>query len=109
MPFSGLQRCDPPSAMELPSPVSDEVLLRPPQDPDSGGPNQDCEILRVVDAAAHDLAELFSPPRLTKHAGLLGLRPGQAFDLVDGVDLVPCMVVRWSGRIWKHTALGVWW
>ena len=87
MPFSGLQRCDPPSVMELPSPVSDEVLLRPPQDPDSGGPSQDCEILRVVDAAAHDLAELLSPPRLTKHAGLLGLRPGQAFDLVDGVDL----------------------
>ena len=44
-------------------------------------------ILRVVDVVAHDLAELFPPPRLTKRAGLLGLRPGQAFDLVDGGDL----------------------
>ena len=87
MPFSGLQRCDPLFAMELPSLVSDEVLLRPPHDPDSGGPSQDCLILHVVDVAAHDLAELLSPPRLTKHAGLLGLRPGQAFDLVDGVGL----------------------
>ena len=99
MPFSGLQRCDPPFAMELPSPASDEVLLRPPQDPDSGGPSQDCcEILRVVGVAAHDLAELFPPPRLTKHSGLLGLRPGQAFDLVDGVDLgtVPGRPLVWA-------------
>ena len=73
--------------MELPSPVPDEVLLRPPQGLDSGEPNQDCELLRVVDAAAHDLAELLSPPRLTKRGGLLGLRLSQAFDLVDGVDL----------------------
>ena len=48
--------------MELPSPVSDEVLLRPPQDPDSGGSSQDCEFLRVVDVVAHDLAELCPHP-----------------------------------------------
>ena len=98
VPFSGLQRCDPPSVMELPSPVSDEVLVRPPQDPDSGGPSQDCEILRVVDAVAHDPAELLSPPRVTQRAGLLGLRPGQAFDLVDGVDLgtVPGRALVWA-------------
>ena len=71
VPFSGLQRCDPPSVMELPSPVSDEVLLRPPQDPDSGGPNQDCEISRVVDAAAQDLAE-FSPTPVDQACGLIG-------------------------------------
>ena len=44
-------------------------------------------MLRVVDVAAHSLAELCPPPRLTKRAGLLGRRPGQACDLVDGVDL----------------------
>ena len=39
-----------------------------------------------------------SPPRLTKRAGLLGLRPGQAFDLVDGVDLgtVPGRALVWA-------------
>ena len=44
-------------------------------------------MLRVVDVVAHDLAEFLHPPRLTKRAGLLGLRLGQAFDLVDVVDL----------------------
>ena len=36
---------------------------------------------------AHDVGELFSPPRLTRYAPSAGLQPGQAFDLVDGVDL----------------------
>ena len=34
---------------------------------------------------AHDVAEVFSPPRLTRWAPSAGLQPGQAFDLVDGL------------------------
>jgi hypothetical protein len=43
--------------------------------------------LEIVEPA-HDVAEVFSPPRLTRYAPSAGLQPGQAFDLVDGVDLV---------------------
>ena len=69
--------------MELPSPLPDEV---PPQDADSDGSNHDSAILHGADAATHDLAEWFSPPRLTTYSGFVGLLPGQAFDLVDGAD-----------------------
>ena len=67
--------------------MPDAVPQRPRQGADTGGSSPDCVILRVVDVAAHDLAELFSPPRLTNQSGFFGLRPGQAFDLVDGGDL----------------------
>ena len=35
---------------------------------------------------AHDVTDLFSPPRLTRYAPSASLQPGQAFDLVDGAD-----------------------
>jgi len=34
-----------------------------------------------------DVAEIFSPPRFTQHAGRLGLKPGFAIDLSTGWDL----------------------
>ncbi len=52
-----------------------------------------------ADAAAHDLAELFSPPRLTTHSGFFDLLPGQAFDLVDGVDL---STVHGRALVWAY-------
>ena len=66
--------------------MPDEAPQQPPQDADTDGSSQDCVILHVVDVAAHDMAELFSPPRLSKHS-LSGLRPSHAFDLLDGIDL----------------------
>jgi hypothetical protein len=33
------------------------------------------------------VAEIFSPPRFTQHAGRLGLKPGFAIDLSTGWDL----------------------
>ena len=56
-------------------------------------------ILRLVDAAAHDLADLFSPPRFTDHAGFFGLRPGEAFDLTDGLDLG---TAHGRARVWAY-------
>ena len=50
-----------------PRPVPAAVPQQPPQDADTDGSSQDCVILHVVDVAAHDMAELLSPPRLTKH------------------------------------------
>ena len=73
--------------MELPSPVPDEVPPQLPQDADSDGSSPNSAILHGLDVAGHALAELFSPSRLTTHSGFLGLLLGQAFDLVDGVDL----------------------
>ena len=73
--------------MEFLSPVPDEVPQQPPQDADTDGPSHECVILHAVDVAAHDMAELLSPPRLTKHSGVFGLRVGSAFDLVDGIGL----------------------
>ncbi len=48
--------------------------------------NDSLSNLEIVEPA-HDVAEVFSPPRLTRYAPPAGLQPGQAFDLVDGVDL----------------------
>ena len=84
--------------MELLSPGPDEAPQQPPQDADTYGPSQEGVILHAVDVAAHDMAELLSPPRLTKHSVFFGLRLGQACDLVDGID-VPRLVVHWSGCI----------
>jgi hypothetical protein len=50
-------------------------------------------------APAHDVAELFSPPRLTRYAPSAGLQPGQAFDLVDGVDLAE---VHGRAIVWSY-------
>ena len=61
--------------MELPSPVEAPQLLVA----DDGGPSQDSVILDVVEIAAHDLAELFSPPRLTKHSQICGFQFDQVF------------------------------
>ena len=49
-----------------------------PQNADCDGSSQECVILHViaVDVAAHDLSELYAPPRLTIHSVF------PAFDLV---------------------------
>ena len=48
---------------------------------------------------ARDVAELFSPPRLTRYAPSAGLQPGQAFDLVDGVYLAE---VHGRALVWSY-------
>ena len=73
--------------MELLSPLPDEAPQQPPQDAGTDGPSQDCAILRAVTVAAHDMAEWLSSSLLTKHSGFFGLRLGQGFDMVYGVDL----------------------
>jgi hypothetical protein len=85
--------------MECLSPVPDEIPQQPPQNADCDGSNQEYVILHVVGAATHDLAELCSPLRLTIHLFVFpGLRPGQAFDLVNGLDLytVPGRALVWE-------------
>ena len=85
--------------MEFLSPAPDETPQQPPRDADRDGSSQECVILHVVDVAAHDMAELFSPPRLSKHYVF------PAFDLVrlliwwTELIYVPRLVVHWSGRI----------
>ena len=54
--------------------------------------------LEIVEPA-HDVAEVFSPPRLTRWAPSAGLQPGQAFDLVDGVDLAD---VHGRALVWSY-------
>ena len=54
--------------------------------------------LEIVEPA-HDVAEVFSPPRLTRYAPSAGLQPGQAFDLVDGVDLAE---VHGRALVWSY-------
>ena len=79
--------------------MPDETPQQSPQDADCDGPAHECVIVHVVDAATHGLAELLSPPRLTKHSFVLfGFRPGQAFDLVDGIDLctLPGRALVWA-------------
>ena len=48
---------------------------------------------------SRDVAELFSQPRLTRYAPSAGLQPGQAFDLVDGVDLAE---VHGRALVWSY-------
>ena len=48
---------------------------------------------------AHDVAEVFSPPSLARYAPSAGLQPGQAFDLVDGADLVEVHV---RALVWSY-------
>jgi hypothetical protein len=54
--------------------------------------------LEIVEPA-HVVAEVFSPPRLTRWAPSAGLQPGQAFDLVDGVDLAD---VHGRALVWSY-------
>ena len=46
----------------------------------------------------NDMADMLSPPRLTNDSVFFGIRPGQAFDLVDGIDLctVPGRALVWA-------------
>ena len=85
--------------MEFLSPVPDEILQHAPQNADCDGPNQECVILHVVDAAPHDMAELFSPPRLTIHSLLSALDLVKLLIWWTEFIYVPCLVVHWSGRI----------
>ena len=48
---------------------------------------------------AHEVEELVSPPLLTRYAPSAGLQLGQAFDLVDGVDLVE---VHGRALVWSY-------
>jgi len=54
--------------------------------------------LEIVEPA-HYVAEVFSPPRLTRWAPSAGLQPGQAFDIVDGVDLAD---VHGRALVWSY-------
>ncbi len=47
----------------------------------------------------HDVAELFSPPRLTARASRFGLRAGLAYDLSSGTDLG---TIEGRGEVWQY-------
>ncbi len=67
------------------------------------GESEDDSLRDVANPLTHDVAELFSQPRLTARAERFGLRPGQHFDLVTGTDLATghgrALVLGMFGRV----------
>ncbi len=58
-----------------------------------------CDVANLLQSATHDVAELFSQPRLTARAQHFGLQPGQHFDLATGADLA---TVHGRAAVWAY-------
>ena len=63
----------------------DRTAKRRREDEDKG-PDPETDMIRSLLRISHDLAEWYSPPRVTEEAVKHGLRPGAAMDLTNGWD-----------------------